>query len=219
MGTESLLPDQVRTGAVLVAHPDDETLWAGGLLMLTPRCRWLVVALCRAGDPDRAPKFRRVVRALGARGRMADLDDGPEQSPLPSALIERTALELLGGACFDLVLTHGPRGEYTSHRRHEELSRAAAAAWRDGRLKAGALWMFAYEDGGGLYLPRPDPTAHRAIRLPEDVWRRKRELVTGLYGFGPDSFEARATPPTEAFWCFGSPRDLDRRLPAGATHP
>ena len=37
-----------------------------------------VWTLCRAGDPDRRPRFRRVLEYLGAEGGMADLDDGPE---------------------------------------------------------------------------------------------------------------------------------------------
>ena len=63
--------------AVIVAHPDDETLWCGGYLLTHPEFTWRIVTLCRAVDPDRAQKFRRVLRRFGAGGEMADLDDGP----------------------------------------------------------------------------------------------------------------------------------------------
>ena len=138
-------------------------LWAGGTILTHPDCRWRIVTLCRAGDPDRAPKFRRVLGRLGAEGAMGDLDDGPAQEPLEPERVRGAVLDLLGAADFDLVLTHGPRGEYTRHRRHEEAARAVVDLWESGSLRTGALWMFAYEDGGGAHLPRPAAGAARAL--------------------------------------------------------
>jgi LmbE family N-acetylglucosaminyl deacetylase len=43
--------------AVIVAHPDDETLWAGGTILSHPSWQWFIVCLCRGSDKDRAPKF------------------------------------------------------------------------------------------------------------------------------------------------------------------
>jgi LmbE family N-acetylglucosaminyl deacetylase len=110
--------------AVIVAHPDDETLWSGGLILAHSDWDWTVVTLCRAGDPDRAPRFFRVLQHLGATGGMGDLDDGPDQLALDQSLIQDTILSLLPTSHFDLLVTHGPRGEYTRHRRHEEVKMA-----------------------------------------------------------------------------------------------
>lgn len=189
--------------AIIVAHPDDETLWAGGTMLMHPESKWTVVALCRKSDPDRAPKFFKVLEQLNARGALGDLDDGPDQAPLPARNVQNAVIELLPAGGFDLVVTHGVWGEYTRHLRHEETGKAVMTLWNTGRLKAGQVWRFAYEDGGGRYLPRPVRDADLQTRLPEDIWQKKHEIITGIYGFGPDSFEAKTTPHAEAFWCFG----------------
>lgn len=186
--------------AVVVAHPDDETLWAGGLLLLHPEWEVVIASLCRGGDPDRAPKFHRVCQRLGAVGRMADLEDGPEQRPLCERLVEETVLGLVGDTAYDLLLTHGPRGEYTRHLRHEETSRAVTALWRQGRLQTARLWHFAYEDGGGTHLPRAAAEAPIRVVLPPETWEEKYRIIRAGYGFAEDSKEARTTPRVEAFW-------------------
>jgi hypothetical protein len=40
--------------------------------------------------------------------------------------------------------------------------------------------------------------------LTEGVWLEKRRLITDLYGYDADSWEARTTPREEGFWCFDS---------------
>lgn len=188
--------------AVIVAHPDDETLWAGGTMLMHPEAKWAVLTLCRRSDPDRAPKFFRALEHLNASGFMGDLDDGPEQSPLASVDVENTLLEMLPSDRFDLIVTHGPSGEYTRHLRHEETGRAVVALWQSKRLFAKQLWRFAYEDGGGQHLPRAVADADLRIKLPQQIWQQKYDIITRIYGFSADTFEAATTPKEEAFWRF-----------------
>jgi len=188
--------------AVIVAHPDDETLWAGGTILMHPESKWTVVTMCRSSDPDRAPRFSKALEALNATGAMGDLDDGPEQTPLPSRDVQNAILELLPVGRFDLVITHGMWGEYTKHLRHEETGAAVLALWNSGRLPAKEVRRFAYEDGEGKYLPRAMQDADLRTKLTDEIWQKKRDIITDVYGFGPDSFEAKTTPREEAFWCF-----------------
>ena len=62
--------------AIVAAHPDDEVLWAGGTVLMHPSWNWYILTLCRGSDPDRAPRFHRVLEIFHAAGSMGDLDDG-----------------------------------------------------------------------------------------------------------------------------------------------
>ena len=208
--------DEVRSdprprAAVVVAHPDDEILWCGGYILTHPEFLWRVVTLCRALDPDRAPKFRQVLQQLGAKGEMADLDDGPDQAPLPVEQVQETTARLLAGTSYNLILTHGPKGEYTRHRRHEECCQAVVELWLSGGIDTKRLWLFAYEDGGHAYLPRVRDDADWRDMLTDDIWLEKRRLITDFYGYGADSWEAQTTPREEGFWCFDSAQAAVKR--------
>ncbi|MBN2181452.1 MAG: PIG-L family deacetylase [Sedimentisphaerales bacterium] len=195
----------IRAGdkcAVVVAHPDDETLWAGGTLLMHPDADWTIVTLCRKSDPDRAAKFFKAAEQYNAKAAMGDLDDGPEQNPLNFKLVQKTILALLPAGRFDLVITHSRWGEYTRHLRHEETAKAVFNLWRSDQLNTGQIWSFAYDDGDKKYLPKAVSDADCPVMLPEQIWKYKYEIITEIYGFSEDSFEAKTTPRHEAFWCF-----------------
>lgn len=198
-------PKKSKTVAVIVAHPDDETLWAGGTILSYPSCQWFIVCLSRASDPDRASKFYRALKVLKSEGIMGDLDDGPEQKVLDGKDVEAAILELLPTKHFDLIITHNPSGEYTRHIRHEEVSRAVIKLWRANKISANELWTFAYEDGNKEYYPRPVEDATICSTLPERIWLRKYDIITETYGFDKSSFEAETAPKAEAFWQFTDP--------------
>lgn len=196
-----------RFGIVIVAHPDDETIWAGGTILMHAEWNWTIISLCRGDDYDRAPRFEQAVRRLGGQGIMGNTDDGTEQLPLPDSEVEQTILQLLAGRKSQIILTHSPFGEYTRHRRHEETGKAVFSLWKRGWIKSQVVWLFAYQDrgtGGRGDLPTPIAGAHRSIELPEDVLQTKYEIITGVYGFDPQSYEAEILPSVEAFWCFGT---------------
>ena len=190
--------------AVIVAHPDDETLWSGGTILMHPEIRWTIITLCRKSDAERSLRFQEALKYFNATGAMGDLDDGPEQRPLPERKIQQTILSLLPFGKFDLIITHSLWGEYTRHLRHEETAKAVLAMRESGDLSAREIWMFAYEDGGGKYLPRAVRGADQFTKLTDGIWQKKYDIITNIYGFGPESFEAKTTPREESFWYFKS---------------
>lgn len=201
--------------ACVVAHPDDETLWAGGTFLLHPEWSLYIAGLCRGSDPDRAPRFRRALTCLDADGTLGDLDDGPAQDPLPDAMVQEAVLALLPPRRYALLFTHAPWGEYTRHRRHMETSRAVLSLWQAGRLEADEVCLFAYDDEEGRSLPRAERRAHHLLALSEAVWQKKYQIITEVYGFREDSWEARATPREEAFWSIASPQHAYQWLQGG----
>lgn len=188
--------------AIVVAHPDDETLWAGGTILNNPSWDCFIACLCRKNDPDRAPKFNRVLKILGAGGAMGDLDDGPEQTPLAENEVEDAILQLLPVTDFDLIITHSINGEYTRHRRHEEIGRAVIKLWHSGKLTTDELWAFSYEDGNREYYPKPIKNAHIGHLISSQLWGMKYNIITSIYGFDINGWEAKTTPSEEAFWHF-----------------
>ncbi len=188
-----------------MAHPDDETLWAGGTIIDHPHWNCIVVCLCRQSDEDRAPRFHNVMEILNATGIMGDLDDGPDQNPLDENKVKELILQLLPPEKYDIVITHNPRGEYTKHVRHEEVSKAVIELWYAGKIASKELWTFAYEDGDKAYYPRPIENATLSRTLSEQTWQKKYKIMTETYGFKKNGWEARTTPKAEAFWQFNDP--------------
>jgi LmbE family N-acetylglucosaminyl deacetylase len=199
--------EKQKSVAIIVAHPDDEILWAGGTILNHPSWVCFIACLCRKDDEDRAPKFYQVLKMLNAEGIMGNLDDAPEQLPLDNKLIQQTILDLLNKTHFDLIITHNPTGEYTTHRRHDEVSKAVINLWQQEKVTTDVLWTFAYQDGNKAFFPKADENAPIYKVLSRPIWVKKYNLITQTYGFKRDSWEAQTTPKVEAFWTFDKASD------------
>ena len=194
-----------KTVAIIVAHPDDETLWAGGTILSHPMWNCFVVSLCRGSDPDRAPRFYKALSMLKSQGIMGDLDDGPNQVSLDNAVVEQAILSLLPPQHYDLIISHNPSGEYTRHIRHEEVGEAVINLWNSDKISASEIRLFAYEDGHKEYHPKAMENAAIYRPLTKRIWHRKYSIITEIYGFDKESWEAKTTPVAESFWHFTHP--------------
>jgi len=182
-----------KNAAVIVAHPDDETIWCGGTILLHPEINWTILSLTRKYDPDRAPKFFKALKIFNAKGFIADIDDSPDQKFLQIDEIQSTILANLNSKNFDAVITHNPKGEYQKHLRHQQTAHAVANLVKAKTINCRTLLNFAYKD----CVPVKD--ADLIINLPKNIWKRKKEIITKNYGFSQTSFEYRAASKTETF--------------------
>jgi LmbE family N-acetylglucosaminyl deacetylase len=193
---------------VAVAHPDDEVIWMGGLILRYPGWEWHILSLCRADDADRAPRFYRAAGALNAKGYISDLDDSPDLAPLSPYLDEiKTRIANIVPRQFDLIFTHGLNGEYTHHLRHEQVHQAVREMINSDDL-IGLAMFFAYNDNKGNCIPHPDENAEIKINLSPEEYAAKLQIVRDIYGFKEGSFEFCASGSTEAFHIYSEGKSM-----------
>lgn len=185
---------------VVVAHPDDETIWMGGTILTHKRVRWTIYALCKKSDPDRVSRFRHAMKALGARGIISDLEDDDDRMSIKelSRRAEKLIMRELPQKSFDYIFTHARDGEY-GNLRHKGVHRAVKDLLQAKQLQAKKLYYFSYEMHKSDKYATPQKSANFEIKLSKPVFDKKLKIIQDIYGFQPDSFEHRSCHRIEKF--------------------
>ncbi|MGI6722552.1 MAG: PIG-L deacetylase family protein [Anaerovoracaceae bacterium] len=126
---------------MIVAHPDDETLWGGAHLA---KGGYFVVCLTNGYYARRASEFKRLLKYTGNQGMILcypDLVSGRKSDwALVKMGIDKDLRTLIGYQRWKQIVTHNPEGEY-GHIHHKMTDRAvtrvAASMGRYDRL-----WYF-----------------------------------------------------------------------------
>jgi LmbE family N-acetylglucosaminyl deacetylase len=113
-----------RRAALVIAHPDDETLWCGGLLRRNSGRFLVICCSIPRTDPIRACKFYNACAALGVEGRVLPVvETEPKQQ-----LRNLEFLDSFNLSEFDLIVTHNAEGEY-GHAHHQHVHRHVMERW------------------------------------------------------------------------------------------
>ena len=111
---------------MVVAHPDDEVLWAGGLPLRYPGDWTIICCSTPVNEPERAAQFPEVCAVLGAKALMY-----PEKDISKKILLKE--LERVNLDSFDHIVTHGPWGEY-GHPHHKQVHDYVVSKYKHKRI-------------------------------------------------------------------------------------
>ncbi|MEM3074878.1 MAG: PIG-L family deacetylase [Candidatus Pacearchaeota archaeon] len=188
----------------IVAHPDDETIWMGGMILKNLELKWTIFSLCRKSDKDREPKFKKVCENYRAKPIICNLDD-ELLKPIEIKKITNLINNKITIKNYDYIFTHGKNGEY-GHIRHKEIHKAVKMLVKNNKLKCKKLYFFSYIPGNEiaphnykLKIPIADKNSDLVIKLNENEYKTKVNIIKNIYGFNEGIFETIACKKMEAF--------------------
>jgi LmbE family N-acetylglucosaminyl deacetylase len=168
---------------VCVAHPDDETIFFGGLLLsrvnhlsrvsrlsgVDRQLPWVVICVTSDGNDDRRRQFTTACRELGVNEThwWGFADDYDTRLPINELVTRLTKL-----ATPREIFTHGIVGEY-GHPHHQDVSYAVHKAFT-GHLN---LFSVAYNTFPEL-----------EVRLSKEDFALKAHILTEIYGSETNRF-------------------------------
>src|SRR5262249_20849055 len=149
---------------LVAAHPDDETIFFGGLLQVYRRKPWKVVCVTDGNADGQGAKRKRDLFNACDKMRVAtcemwDFKDRYESRLDIGPLVERLHRETLSE-----VFTHGVLGEY-GHPHHQDVSLAVHRAF----TKGPPVWSVAY-----------NCFAEKIFRVPQRAYQKKCEILSDI---------------------------------------
>ena len=154
---------------MIVAHPDDETIW-GGMHLASENYR--VVCLTYDQFHPRGKEFHEVMEATGSEWQMLgwpDLTDGKEDKWKDNRKVRMGQLEsIIREKDWKKIVTHNPEGEY-GHPHHILTSRMVTSIVKTLRAEDRLFYFGPYYDAG-------DQRLNRLPRMQQDDLLAKKRL-------------------------------------------
>lgn len=156
---------------MIVAHPDDETLW-GGVTLATEN-GWGVLCLTNRANRSRKTAFHKALSILGAHGTILDIPDRRSDPATPADIkqIDAVVAHLLGNNKIQQVMTHGPDGEYghSFHMLISEVVSSQVKKFNDDTGRSISLKYFNFD-------PEIDFSQTR-----QEVWKTKSRALNAYF--------------------------------------
>lgn len=188
-----------KKALVIVAHPDDETIWMGGTILILKNIDWTIFSACRASDIDRAPKFKKVCRYYNARCLISDLEDEGimnAKESLPE--IKKRILANFAGKKFAYIFTHGYNGEY-GHELHIGTHLAVEDLIKNKIITCEKLFFFSYRLDSKKNIVNNIKLSNFLIELNNKELAAKKNIIEKMYGFSKNSPESLGCLKKETF--------------------
>jgi LmbE family N-acetylglucosaminyl deacetylase len=190
-----------KRALAIVAHPDDETIWLGGTILMNPKVRWTIFCLTRKSDRDRCPKFKRVCRRYQAKAIITDIDDTGQYSFKNSvASIKRILSLKLKNKSFAYCFCHGKNGEY-GHKLHRAVYRAVSEWNPHKKLKSKYFFTFNYKKSGKNTVSSMTiaPDSDYFVKLSPKIFKEKKTIQSEMHGYPWNGVDNRLCTRVEGF--------------------
>ncbi len=167
---------------LLVAHPDDETIFCGGTMLTYPSWNWTVICLTHSLDSQspyskvRSQQFHQAMETFKQQNvhiTYKDLGQDDKDKDITESDLNRWqgAVQALNLSP-DIVFTHNPQGEY-GHEQHKAVSRISHEIFSN-------VWEFICP-GARNVSPQPFRSLINTVPLTSGVLEKKTAIFNHCY--------------------------------------
>jgi LmbE family N-acetylglucosaminyl deacetylase len=198
---------------LVVAHPDDETIFAGGLLLLSRETRWTIVCCTDEGNATRQNEFLCACESMAKHSGniiepiFLNLILKNEKHSDHQVLVEALSPVAKG---YDIVFTHNSQGEY-GHEHHKLVHNCVIEA-----VDTSDIWCIISPGSSNVNqdkLRSKMPEGNASLELDSEIIRLKVQVFQEChvsqakdYGYDPASNELYNTHLKETLlWYFEDP--------------
>jgi len=170
-------PKKGVKATIIVAHPDDETIFCGGTMLTYPEWEWNIICMTHRRESIRGIQFRRAIKYLeffgvnvvsntmsGMEDEGQDLTD-KDKDKWKSALMHNNIKS-------DVIFTHNSKGDYLANH-HIELNKIVRELYE-------GVWEFICPAVTNI-VPVPFREEISVVPLSRNVLDKKTELFNRCY--------------------------------------